>query len=245
MSPFWRKQDSVGSPPPPVAGPPPEPEYPPGNQPCTRVGCPNHNANECSYVDRRARRCETAWCPEHRTIISGAPYCPRHAGIMRALLASSRKGHLPDIDNRAPSLANWVGNDIDQQMRSAMEQARDGEGETLIVDPIGYIYAVHDQAHRWERAWKLANHTGLTLKAAIDVDEEQDGVVRLRVGQRTVNHVVPPWVGHHQQHELVSPEVDASEREAFYRAVIEQLSNAVAEERAGQGQRPYFVAGDT
>jgi hypothetical protein len=160
---------------------------------------------------------------------------------MRALLASSRKGHLPDIDNRAPSLANWIGNDIDARMRSVVEKLILREdGEQLIIDPVGYIYNLSDKSHRWERSWKIANHTGVGGKAAIDVDEAKDSVVRLRVGQRTVNEVIPPWVGHHEKRELVPPSADEAERIAFYNAICDQLTNALMAERQGQSERPYF-----
>jgi len=257
MSPLWHRKESAPKQPEPAGDAPdsppaqarqepdlpvaPAPAFPAGNKPCTRQGCTNQTGNECSYVDRRARRCETAWCPEHRSVISDGLYCPRHAGIMKALLASSRKGHLPDIDNRAPSLANWTGNDIDERMRSVVEKLMQAEdGEQLIVDPVGYIYGIADKSHRWERSWKVANHTGVTLKAAIDVDEDKDSVVRLRVGQRTLNEIVPPWVEHHQKRELVSPERDDSERGAFYTSVCDQLTEALMSERRGQTERPYF-----
>jgi hypothetical protein len=259
MSPLWHRKESaleqpeqagdapaaapaeaLQTPDPPV---PPVPQFPPGNKPCTRQDCSNQNGNDCSYVDRRARRCETAWCPEHRSVISDGLYCPRHAGIMKALLASARKGHLPDIDNRAPSLSNWIGNDIDERMRSVVEKLTQPEdGEQLIVDPVGYIYGMADKSHRWERSWKIANHTGVTLKAAIDVDESRDGVVRLRVGQRTINEVVPPWVEHHQKQELIPPERDDAERSAFYSAICDQLTEALTNERRVQSDRPYFGA---
>jgi hypothetical protein len=257
MSPLWHRKESAPqqpeqpgeapdlalaedqqTPAPPVV---PEPEFPPGDKPCTRQGCTNQNGNNCSYVDRRARKCETSWCPEHRNVISDGIYCPRHAGIMKALLASSRKGHLPDIDNRAPSLANWIGNDIDERMRSVVEKLIiPDEGEQLIIDPVGYLYGMADKSHRWERSWKIANHTGVTIKAAIDVDEAKDNAVRLRVGQRTINEVVPPWVEHHEKRELVAPERDESERSAFYTALCDQLTEALMIERRGQSQRPYF-----
>jgi hypothetical protein len=255
MSPLWRRKETAPEHPaqpgpipdlPPIGGQPgasqaPEAQFPLGNKPCTRPGCTSQSGNECNYVDRRARRCETAWCPEHRTVISDGIYCPRHAGIMRALLASSRKGHLPDIDNRAPSLANWIDNDIDAHMRGVVGSLMTpGDGESLIVDPVGYIYGISDKSHRWERSWKLANHTGVTLKAAIDVDESRDNVVRLRVGQRTINEVMPPWVRHHQKHELVPPGTDDAERTEFYSAICDQLSQALGAERQGQAQRPYF-----
>jgi hypothetical protein len=240
MAPLFRRKDPVATENP-VSEAPAMPEYPLGEKPCTRAGCEKHTGNPCAYVDRRARRCETAWCEDHRSIIGGAPYCPRHAGIMTALLASSRKGHLPDIDNRAPSLANWVGNDIDEKMREAMGSIQSSdEGETLVVDPIAYVYSGFDQSHRWERAWKIVNHTGVKIKVAVDVDESKDYVVRLRVGQKTVNQVIPPWVGHHEKREWTDPATDQRERTEFYGEVCGQLSEAILATHRDFTDRPYY-----
>ncbi len=216
---------------------------PTGNAACLAVGCPNHNATQCRYMDRRGRRCETNWCPDHVRMVGGQPYCPRHAGIMTALSLSPKKGHLPDIDNRAPSLANWVGNDMDAGIRKILREViNEHDAETIIVEPVGYVFTVHDKGHRWERAWKLANHTGVTLKVSIDVDEANDAVVRIRVGQQGIVSSVPPWVEHHRRRERVTPETDASERRDFYSQLFRTVADAVATQRNVKLDRPYISA---
>ena len=223
----------------------PEPEViPTGDAACLAVGCPNHNATQCRYLDRRGRRCETNWCPDHVRMVGGQPYCPRHAGIMTALSLSPKKGHLPDIDNRAPSLANWVGNDMDAGIRKVLREVlNESDAETIIVEPVGYVYTIHDKAHRWERAWKLANHTGVTLKISVDVEEDNDSEIRIRVGQVTVTTATPPWVEHNKRRERVTPEVDAAERREFYANLFQIIGQSVAGQRHMQVNQ--YIGADT
>src|SRR5438132_712259 len=84
--------------------------------PCTRMGCTNGDTVQCEYVDRRSRQCRTAWCPRHRVTVENRVYCRRHAGVVSSLPAadSSLTAPLPDLDNRAPSLAGWMARELDQ-----------------------------------------------------------------------------------------------------------------------------------
>jgi len=212
-----------------------------GDAPCQNGGCPNHTGVVCSYLDRRGRHCTTTWCPDHYRLVGGLAYCPRHAGIMTALSLSPQKGHLPELDNRAPSLANWVGTDLDGGIRDLLRQViKAADGETIIVEPVGYVYTVHDHTHRWERAWKLANHTGVTLKISVDVDETNDSLVRIRVGQQTITRVVPPWVERNSRHQHVEAQTDVRERSDFYGALLRQIADAVGQQRQVAMQRPYI-----
>src|SRR5579884_2405970 len=80
----------------------------PGTLPCSEDGCPEATGLPCVYIDRRLRRCHTAWCPEHRAIAALQVYCRRHAGVVDALpVHNPELGEtmpFPDLENRAPSL---------------------------------------------------------------------------------------------------------------------------------------------
>jgi hypothetical protein len=226
--------------------PPPVPVFT-GDKLCSRNGCGRQDGVDCQYIDRRGYRCDTAWCPDHAGVVGDQPFCPRHAGIMAALTLASQKGHLPDLHNRAPSLAAWIGNDIDSRIRQILTQlVNESDGETLIVEPVGYVYGMTDKSHRWERSWKLANSTGVTVKVSVDVDESQDTVVRVRVGGRVVDQMVPPWIQHHMNGVMVPPEQEASERNEFYLHICDQVAAALVQYRqqSAAGQRPYIGPGD-
>ncbi len=204
----------------------------PAGTTCLAVGCSSADVTACHYVDGRGRRCETYWCPEHVRSVASQPYCPRHAGIVMALNLSARKGHRPDIDNRAPSLANWIGNDMDLGLRKILREVLDRhDAETIVVEPICYVFRAGNREHAWERTWTLANHAGITLRISIGVVESADAVVRVRVGERTLEEVVPPWVEHHRRREGLDPHTDLQERREFYIHLFDVIGEAVGQQR--------------
>src|ERR1035437_10802886 len=91
----------------------PRPARPSGSLPCHDHGCLHETAVPCAYTDRRGRACPTAWCPDHYAVVSGVPYCRRHAGVVRALAAQPDELRLwPDVSNRAASLCEWIVTDL-------------------------------------------------------------------------------------------------------------------------------------
>ncbi len=191
---------------------------------CTAPGCQNLTAVPCAYRDRRGRACETAFCPDHGIVVAGARYCKRHGGTVRALggHAADPLSH-PDVDNRAPSLVNWVANDLDAPTREILGRlARSGE-RVLSDDEVTLL---HDQNRqpRWERSWRLVDHTGVIVKITVIVDEEDDAVVRVRVGSDDVVRAMPPWIERRLRGLETTPELDASQRRIFYRFIEENIA---------------------
>ncbi|MHB8533493.1 MAG: hypothetical protein ACYDC2_12315, partial [Solirubrobacteraceae bacterium] len=66
--------------------------------PCSDPECWSMEAVPCSYVDRRSRQCETAWCRIHHQVAFNNIYCRRHAGIIRALGPEYSNVPLPDLE---------------------------------------------------------------------------------------------------------------------------------------------------
>jgi hypothetical protein len=95
------------------------PDPPPGDLPCAATGCAETTGVRCAYVDRRERGCATAWCPAHRELAGGHVYCRRHAVLIRAIAAGAGVPWLPDVDSRAPSLVEWLANDLGDASRRA------------------------------------------------------------------------------------------------------------------------------
>ena len=100
-----------------------------GDLPCRARGCANHNGVLCHYIDRRGRRCDTAWCPNHWATVGGIVYCRRHAGTIAAIGYFDHPAGMPDVDNRAPSLVNWVARDLDAFVAATLVQVRDPGGD--------------------------------------------------------------------------------------------------------------------
>ena len=160
--------------------------------PCSLRGCTNAGAQLCAYRDRRGRPCPAAFCAAHSVSFSGISYCRRHAGTVQAIgeLAKDPNG-FPDLNDRAPSLVNWIARDLDQSIRRLLGRAA-RTGESVIVDES--VRLAHDPARkaRWERSWRIVEHTGLVLKVTVHMSEDNESLVHVRVGTEMVADGVPP-----------------------------------------------------
>jgi hypothetical protein len=215
----------------PTAAPPSEPA--PTGLACSVPGCSNENAHRCAYRDRRGRVCPLAVCADHSVTIYDVVYCRRHGGTVRAIgdLAADPNGR-PDLDDRTPSLVNWIARDLDQHIRALLEEAA-REGEKVLVDDAVRLSRDHNRNLRWERSWRLVEHTGLVLKVTIHVSEENDALVRINVGSEMVADGIPPWIARRRMGEEVDVAIDVAQRKLFYQYLEESVASAVAEFRAG------------
>ncbi|MHB8507158.1 MAG: hypothetical protein ACYDGR_00725 [Candidatus Dormibacteria bacterium] len=210
-----------------------------GDQRCSLPGCPREDAVACSYTDRRGRSCPTAWCPDHQQDVDRSPYCRRHSGVVRALLAGDSLEHAqgPDIDSRAPSLAEWVGNQVDVAATGVLNGLKtDFSGVTMIAEPLSLVITGTPRVRRWQRAWKLSGHTGVIIKIAIGVDENRDHEVIAMVDGEEVGRTVPPWIANRVAGQAPSPEEDANQRAAFQVQLLDFLGVGI------QRRRPYLDA---
>jgi hypothetical protein len=205
---------------------------------CGAPGCSNDTALPCAYRDRRGRMCPTAFCPDHGATLYGVTYCRRHAGTVQAIgeLAADPNGR-PDIDDRTPSLVNWISRDLDQQIRALLAAAA-REGESVVVDESVRLTRDSKRNLRWERSWRLVESTGLVLKITVNVSEEDDALVRINVGSEMVADGIPPWIARRRMGEEVDVAIDVAQRKLFYRYLEESIATAVAQFRVG-GDRHY------
>ena len=207
---------------------------------CQERGCANYNAIECGYRDRRGRACRATFCPEHSVVVDHVRYCRRHAGTMRAL---GQRGHvrsgLPDIDNRGPSLVNFIADHLDPTVTALLESVARPE-ERVLGDSEVTMAFDPDRNPRWERSWKLVESTGVVVKVTVFVEDRRDAVVTVRVGSELVAEGVPPWIQHRMNGDVVSPEVEQSERALFYRYLEENVTAAVNQVRE-RSDHPSWV----
>jgi hypothetical protein len=206
-----------------------------GTLQCSERECPNQTGEPCGYVDRRSRSCGTAWCPDHQSIVAGVVYCRRHAGVVRAL-SGADQAVMPDLENRAPSLVNWVGREVEQVIQEIVTGYRAKLGtDRLIADPVHLVFLGPERARVWERSWKLVDHTGWSLRVALEVDEMRDTEVAVRVGRNVVARMTPPWIEARQRGEVVAPDTDAENRAGFYRGIATAVASAIEHELAVRG----------
>lgn len=189
---------------------------------CSQPGCTAPVAVPCSYVDRRQRECPTAWCAEHQQIAFDAVYCRRHVGIIEALGADHLDQALPDLDNRAPSLANWVGRDLDAPIRTLLLTGFPGQAMNVTCGSGG---SWRDRA--WGRSWKIISPQGVDCSVSVTVLEADDRVVRVAYHGKEIMKVTPPWIEARRQGVALDADTDTQERRRFNDRIIEALQYAV------------------
>jgi hypothetical protein len=241
--PFW-KRETPGSPaapvPPSPLPPPPPPAFPlappptalTGSLPCVEHGCTRQDAVRCDYVDRRRRPCPTSWCPDHQVIVNGRALCRRHARTLTATSGNTEfntDSPIPDLDNRSPSLADYVGDALEPRVVALLEGlCRPGSNDRVGAEPVRPVHPAGGGARYWGRTWKLYDHTGVQTSISVEVDEEHDPEVWVRVGGNVVAQGIPPWIDRRRNGlpELSDAE-DAEARERFYAALWEAVTQRV------------------
>jgi hypothetical protein len=199
---------------------------------CSMRRCTNETAQPCAYHDRRRRACPTAFCPAHSVSVGGVTYCRRHAGTVQAIgeLAKNPSG-LPDVSDRGPALINWIARDLDKDIRTLLARTV-RPGESLIVDDAVRLAHDHWRQARWERSWRIVEHTGPVLAVTLHLCEDDQSRVYVRVGAEMVADGVPPWIARRSQGVEVEAAIDISQRQIFYQLLEENISAAVIRFRA-------------
>jgi hypothetical protein len=194
--------------------------------PCSARGCVDANAQPCGYRERHGKNCGAARCAAHGVVLDGVTYCRRHASTIQAIdTPSGHANDVADVDDRAPSLVNWIANDLDKDVRKLLAEAAQ-PGEDVLTD--GFVQLTRDKVRRarWERSWRIVDHTGLVLKVVIYTDEGDDSLVHVRVGDRLVAEGVPPWITGRQDGES-TPALEISRRQQFYGSLEESIGAAL------------------
>lgn len=181
---------------------------------CRAQGCAERGAAACAYVDRRMRRCDTTWCAVHVDRVGTSTYCRRHAGVIRALGEQLSTG-LPELTNRAASLAAYLGDELDDRVASLLGRAAARHGTASLVNhPVRLVNAPGGRARRWQRSWNLVDSTGVVSRVAIEVDESDDTVVMTSVGSSRIGRGTPPWIDRRD-----GGDPDPERRAAFVEAI--------------------------
>ena len=198
-----------------------------GQLPCSEPGCTSDDGVACSYVDRRQRECASAWCRAHQQIAFNGIYCRRHAGIIQALGPDHVGMAMPDLENRAPSLANWVGRDLDTPIRTLLETHF--PNRPMHVSSVVNGGSLRERT--WGRSWKLVSGNGVDLSVNVSVPEADDSVVRVIYDGRVLVELTPPWIEARRHGVTLDAESDGVARRRFYALIIEDLEAAMVATR--------------
>lgn len=208
-----------------------ETDWPAGDRRCTERGCPSREASACAYRDRRGRLCPTAFCPTHWATVRGVVYCRRHAGTVIALGPATEAGALPELDNRGPSLTNWVADDISDDVVALLRSIAT-DREAVRTEALVAVVYDHQRRRRWERSWKLAESTGVSIKVAVAVsDDDDDGIVELRVGSTVVARGIPPWIARRRSGVRAASKAESDQRELFHLFCMNHIGGAITAQR--------------
>jgi hypothetical protein len=158
-------------------------------------------------------------------VLEGRAFCRRHARIIASASAGEfQMGQaLPDIDNRSPSLADYVGDALESRILELLQSlCRPGTNDQVAAEPLRAVHPTNGGARRWDRSWKMFDHTGVIVQVAVEVDESRDPEVAVKVGRNLVGQGVPPWIARRRQGlPPPLPPQDAAERERFYASLWE------------------------
>ena len=189
---------------------------------CLDGECSKPATCRCTYVDRRQVKCGTTWCDEHSRVVLGLPYCRRHATVAPSLSNGFFTHMLPDVENRAPSLATWVGGELDTAVRIALTADAPHKDAYVVSGAVRPVRVPGSTMPVWLRSWTLVDSTGVLQHVSIEVDEEDDRAVVVRVGGEPMGRHQPPWIGRPRT-ETIAPGLDAASRQAFRITVMHDI----------------------
>ncbi len=194
---------------------------------CFRYGCLNPVIDQCEFTDGNGNQCASVWCADHRIEVNGHMYCVRHAGIAHALDENVEETERPALNLRAPALAVWVGDHVDEHVRMyLLALGSEMDHATIQVYAIRRAVGVSGTP-RWERKWTLRADGKNIVSVAIAVDEHHDSVVTARVNDGVVVRRMAPWIRHRVVAEWSDPAQEAEERQAFYDGLVDVIVRTV------------------
>ena len=194
---------------------------------CSEPGCEAAPLEACAYVDSHGRSCGTSWCSAHGTTVGGRRYCRRHAGTMGALGSKANNPRaLPDVGHRGASLVRWMYRDLDPTFAALLEGVS-RPTDHLLRDNEVAVTRGPDGSRRWEMGWKLASPAGIRTRISLMVEEDDDAVVHVRLGDEVVASGTPPWIEARRRGEHLSDQADAEQRREFYAFIGEFLAEAL------------------
>jgi hypothetical protein len=197
------------------------PETALGNQPCSALRCSSLVGMPCGYVDRRGRRCKTAWCPADRTVVEGKIYCALHGHAMQGLEWEFGAASHPDIDSRTVPVLQWISSAAADEVIATLNVFCALNGEMLVAEPVRRRFNPIDHSRVWEKQWKTLSPTSVTIRVSISSDEARPTEIHIKVNGHDVNVVPPPF-----NRELSTP--TAADMQWLDQEVLAPISAAVA-----------------
>jgi hypothetical protein len=153
-------------------------------------------------------------------VVEDRAFCRRHARLFGSAGAGEfqLEQSLPDLDNRSPSLADYVGDALEPRVLQFLwSLCLPGTNDQVASEPLRVVHPTSGGTRRWDRTWKIYDHTGVIVQVTVEAEESRDPEVDLKVGRNIVGRGVPPWIARRRQGlPALGADADAEERERFY-----------------------------
>jgi hypothetical protein len=146
--------------------------------------------------------------------------------MVALLLVPEEERALPDLDNRAPSLVEFMAGRLHDAVVNILQAtAAAHPGASIGTDGLHVTRAGMPRVRGWQHQWRLFDHTGPLTTVALHVDEETDDLVQARVNGTVVHQAVPPWI---TQRMAPSEDDDIARREAFDQELLSAIRQALS-----------------
>ena len=165
----------------------------PGISRARRVRCSSLAGMPCSYVDRRGRRCKTAWCPADRSVVDAKIYCALHAHAMQALEWELALRHTPTSTVVPSRCCSGSPSAAADEVIATLNVFCALNGEMLVAEPVRRRFNPLSHSRVWEKQWKTLSPTSVTIRVAISSDEDRPTEIHIAVNGHDVNVVPPPF----------------------------------------------------
>jgi hypothetical protein len=159
-------------------------------------------------------------------MVGESVYCRRHATVIAALLTVPEdEREVPDLDNRAPSLLEFVARRLHEPAVQMLQARGAGSpGSSIVVDAIHMTMAGTPRIRGWEHRWRLLDHTGPLATIGLRVDEDTDILVQVKVDGAVVHSAEPPWIA---TRAVASDEAEAAGRLAYEQELINAMFDSL------------------
>ena len=84
-----------------------------------------------------------------------------------------------------------------------------------------------DGTRSWEMSWKLASPSGIRLRITLMVEEKDDSVILVKLGNDVLASGVPPWIEARRLGKKLSEDEDREQRRSFYAFLEQYLTDAI------------------
>lgn len=197
---------------------------------CAMPGCDSHEVWLCSYRDRHGRECASTWCREHTRFVGAVPFCEEHAGLIGTLSVHHGSVReiktLPTLDDRCASLAEFVSDEVHEQIIGLLQQRYAGRPDVQIMADERVRDMWYQTQLVWWRTWGALTNAGYLTRIAIWIPMVAPPVtptVHVLVDSNIVFKQVPDWIIRDQRGEAPDP----SDLRNFTARIVESVYRAV------------------